>query len=113
MASPFFALAVGAPLAVTVAAAFAGGGALAVFGVYWQTTLQRETEDTVLSRIVSFDTFASFALVPVVLVAVGPLSVLAGRGAILAVAGGSVLISVLVTLLVPAVRSVQWSSVSV
>jgi MFS family permease len=113
MASPFFALAVGAPLAITIVAAFAGGGALAVFGIYWQTTLQHEIEDAVLSRAVSFDTLASFALVPLALVAAGPLSIVVGPAVLLAIAGGSVLISVLVTLQVPAVRAVRWLSVSV
>lgn len=113
MASPFFTLAVGAPLAITIVAAFAGGGALAVFGIYWQTTLQHEIEAAVLSRTVSFDTLASFALVPLALLAAGPLSIRIGPGVLLAVAGGSVLISVLVTLQVPAVRAVRWLSVSV
>ncbi|HZU79836.1 MAG TPA: MFS transporter [Acidimicrobiales bacterium] len=59
------ALAVRAPVAVVAVCAFAAGAAFGVFGPLWDTTMQRELPDEVLSRASAYDWFGSFALLPV------------------------------------------------
>jgi hypothetical protein len=67
-------LAAQAPVAVIAAVAAIGGAGFALFGVWWDTTLQREVPPEVLSRVSSYDWFGSVALLPVGYAIAGPLA---------------------------------------
>jgi hypothetical protein len=66
------------PLVVIIAASFAGGVCLEIFGVMWQTTMQQEIPPHMLSRLTSYDALGSWALMPLGLVAAGPIAAVIG-----------------------------------
>jgi MFS family permease len=102
---PFFLLlAVGAPLAVLLLCAFAGGVGLEIFGVLWSTTMQEQIPQEKLSRVSSYDSFGSFVFMPIGLAAAGPLAVLLGLRPALWVA---LLVMVVPTVLVLLIRDVR------
>lgn len=102
---PFFLLlAVGAPLAVLLVCAFAGGVGLEIFGVLWSTTMQEQIPQEKLSRVSSYDSFGSFVFMPIGLAAAGPLAVLLGLRPALWVA---LLVMVVPTVLVLLIRDVR------
>jgi MFS family permease len=67
-------LAARAPVVAIAAVAVVGGAGFALFGVWWDTTLQREVPSAVLSRVSSYDWFGSVALLPVGYAIAGPLA---------------------------------------
>lgn len=80
---PYVLLGLSAPLWAVVAAAFAMGVSLDIFGVLWQTTLQREVPAEALSRVSSYDALGSLMLGPVGLLIAGPAAVSFGPHAAL------------------------------
>jgi len=68
----FLALRIGV-VPVAIAAFFAGCGN-SIFGVLWDTTLQREVPPAALSRVSAYDWFGSTATLPIGFALVGPLS---------------------------------------
>jgi MFS family permease len=58
---------------VAIGAFFAGFGG-SIFGVLWETTLQREVPPAALSRVSAYDWFGSTATLPIGFALVGPLS---------------------------------------
>jgi MFS family permease len=67
-------LAVPAPTAAIVAAAFATGFGLEIFAVLWDTTMQQQIPGEMLSRVYSYDALGSLALIPVGQAAIGPIA---------------------------------------
>lgn len=70
--APFLLLGLGAPLPWTIAAAFAAGVAISIFGVLWNTTMQRQVPAESLSRVSSYDALGSFMFGPIGLLVAGP-----------------------------------------
>jgi MFS family permease len=100
---PLLALAYRAPLPIIAAGAFVAGVALAVFGVLWNTTMQREVPSEVLSRVSSYDWFGSLVFLPLGFALAGPVSSAIGIRATFIGASIWCVISALVVLAVPSV----------
>jgi MFS family permease len=67
-------LSVAAPTLVIAAAYLLAGIGLEIFGVFWDTSLQENIPQEKLSRVYSYDALGSFVLIPLGLVAAGPLA---------------------------------------
>jgi MFS family permease len=84
---PLVALIGPTPLVVVVAAAFAAGFSIEIFGVLWDTAMQQEIPQEKLSRLSSYDALGSWVLMPLGLAAIGPVaSVLGTRATLVACA---------------------------
>jgi MFS family permease len=97
MVLPLLALARPEPLALVIAAAFAAGFSVEIFGVLWDTAMQQEIPNEKLSRLSSYDALGSFALMPVGYAIAGPVSAAIGSRATFI---GSAVLIVVVTGLV-------------
>ena len=75
---PYLLLGASAPLWSVVLAAFAMGVCFDIFGVLWQTSLQREVPPEALSRVSSYDALGSLMLGPIGLLIAGPAAVAFG-----------------------------------
>ena len=104
LALPIVALAGPAPLAVVLLAAFLSGYLVEIFGVLWDTTIQQEIPQEILSRMSSYDALGSWALMPLGYVVAGPVSAAVGSRATLL---GSAAIIVVATALVFLSRDVR------
>jgi len=78
MTLPLLALARPAPLVVVAAAGFIAGFSVEIFGVLWDTAMQQEIPQEKLSRLYSYDALGSWALIPLALALIGPVSVALG-----------------------------------
>jgi MFS family permease len=76
---PLVLLGLTAPTPVIAAGALVAGVGIEVFGVNWDTTMQQEIPQDVLSRVSSWDALGSFVLMPIGLAAMGPLASLLGN----------------------------------
>jgi MFS family permease len=104
LALPPIAFAAGLPVpAIAVVAAFAGTG-LIVFYSQFTTTMQRQVPEQTLSRVSSYDWFASLAVYPVGLAVAGPVAAAIGVHTVLWGSGLIQLAAILSLLLVPSVR---------
>jgi predicted MFS family arabinose efflux permease len=104
IALPPIAFAAGLPVpAIAVVAALAGTG-LIVFYALFTTTFQRQVPEQVLSRVSSYDWFASLAVYPVGLAVAGPVAAALGVHTVLWATGLIELAAILSLLLVPSVR---------
>ena len=81
------ALALGAPFALVIPMAVAGGVGLALFGVWWQTALAQRIPPAALSRVASFDWMGSLGLLPLGYVLIGVLAEHLGAPEVMGVAG--------------------------
>jgi hypothetical protein len=97
-------LGVAAPLWIILASAFMAGTGLELYGLFWETTLQQHIPDETLSRVSSYDVLGSFALIPVGVAFMGPISNLVGVENTLI---GAALVVVLATAAVVAVADVR------
>jgi MFS family permease len=70
---PLLALAGPATLVVVIAAGFAAGFSVEIFGVLWDTAMQQEIPLDKLSRLSAYDALGSLALTPIALAALGPI----------------------------------------
>lgn len=91
-------------MALTAAAAAVGGAGFAVCAALWDTTLQQEIPQEVLSRVSSYDWFGTLALQPVGFALAGPLASLLGLRTVLF---GAAAVGTLEIMCVLAVRSVR------
>ncbi|GAA2393098.1 MFS transporter [Streptomyces glaucosporus] len=105
LALPSAALAVPVPVAWLVAAMFATGVTLEVFGVTWMTALHQEVPEEKFSRVSAYDWLGSIALVPVATAAAGPVEALVGRPAALWGCSALVVLLTAAVLCVPDVRN--------
>lgn len=106
-ALPYFLLGAGAPLWATVAGAFVLGVCFDVFGVLWQTTMQREVPAESLSRVSSYDALGSLMFGPVGLMLAGPVAAAFGPEPALLACGALVVLSTCGALLAPGVRNLR------
>jgi MFS family permease len=102
---PFFLLAFHAPVWLAAVSMLAIGVAIDVFEVLWLTAVQEHIPGDKLSRVTSWDALGSFALGPVGLVLVGPVSASLGTQRTLICAGSLVAAASLGALLSPSVRT--------
>ena len=101
---PSLAFAAGLPLPVIAAAAALAGTGLIVFYSQFTTTMQRQVPERALSRVSSYDWFASLAVYPVGLAVAGPVGAALGVHNVLWATGLIELAAILSLLLVPSVR---------
>jgi hypothetical protein len=90
-----------APVAIGAFCAGVGGS---IFGVLWETTLQREVPADALSRVSAYDWFGSIATLPVGFALVGPLSHALGISGALWLGAAVALVSSAAVLALPDVR---------
>ncbi|GAA2375845.1 MFS transporter [Nonomuraea africana] len=103
-ALPYLLLGVGAPLWTVVLGAVVMGVSMDVFGVLWQTTMQREIPAESLSRVSSYDALGSLMFGPIGLLVAGPVAVVIGPGPALVGCAVIVVVCGLAALLSPGVR---------
>ena len=97
-------LGIAAPLVLILPAALVAGIGLELYGVFWDTTLQQHIPDEKLSRVSSYDVLGSFALIPVGVAVMGPISGAIGVADTLI---GAALVVVVATLAVVCVSDVR------
>jgi MFS family permease len=102
-------LGIGAPLWSVVAGAFLGGLCIDIFGVLWETSMQREVPPAALSRVSSYDAMGSFMFGPLGAIAAGPLVTSIGVRAALVAAAATVAVPTALALLAKGVREVRVS----
>ncbi|WP_395295619.1 MFS transporter [Kitasatospora hibisci] len=107
-ALPSAALAAGAPLLWTAAAALVAGLGSAVCGALYETTMQRWVPGDVLARVTAFGGLGAFVLGPLGLAAAGPLAERVGAGTVLAFGALWQLVSGVTVLAVREVRCASW-----
>jgi len=100
-------LGIAAPLLVILPAAFVAGVGLELYGVFWDTTLQQHIPDEKLSRVSSYDVLGSFALIPVGVAVMGPISGAIGVAETLLGAAVVVVVATLAVISVPDVRNLR------
>ncbi|NUP82404.1 MAG: MFS transporter [Nonomuraea sp.] len=106
-ALPYVLLGLDAPLWAIVAGAFVLGVCFDVFGVLWQTTMQREIPAESLSRVSSYDMLGSLMFGPIGLMLAGPAAHVFGTEGALLGCAVLVVLSTLAALLSPGVRSLR------
>jgi len=106
-ALPLFFLASYGPLAAIIGAAFAAAICIDIYEVLFDTTLQRHVPEEALSRVVSYESMASFAFVPFGLAIAGPISAAIGVRQTLLGAAVLIVLAGPVILMVPSVRAIR------
>jgi MFS family permease len=104
-------LSVAAPVLLIAAAYLLAGIGLEIFGVFWDMSLQQNIPQEKLSRVYSYDALGSFVLIPLGLVAAGPLAAAIGIEETLWLAGGVIALGTLGMLMVPDVRTLRRTAV--
>lgn len=104
---PFLALGLGAPLWAVVPLAVVMGGAFDVFGVLWNTTMQRLVPADALSRVAAYDAFGSLMFGPIGLLVAGHAVVWWGARPSMIGAALLMLVTVVLALLSPEVRGLR------
>jgi Transmembrane secretion effector len=89
------------------------GLGLAPFIVYWESALQVDVPRALLARVVSLDWMCSFALLPLGLALVGPVTGAVGRAPVLVVAVVAYVVPSLLVLRVPGAREFRTPAASV
>jgi predicted MFS family arabinose efflux permease len=107
VAVPLALLALEAPLAAVVAAAFSGGFGIEMYSVLWDTTLQQQIPPDRLSRVSSYDFLGSFALIPLGTAVIGPIAAAVGIQRTLVGATAVVVLATLAVLAIPDVRNLR------
>lgn len=103
----FLALGLGAPLWVVVGLAVVMGMAFDIFGVLWNTTMQRLVPAEALSRVAAYDAFGSLMFGPVGLLVAGHAVVWWGARESMVAASLLMLVTVGLALLSPEVRRLR------
>jgi MFS family permease len=105
LALPMALLALGAPLALVALAGFAAGVSSNVYGVLWETTIQREVSPEAISRVSAFDFLGSTALAPVGLFVAAPIAGILGAQAATMLFAAAVVAATIGALCAPGIRS--------
>lgn len=103
---PFLLLGLGAPVWLIAASMLVNGICVDIFEILWDTTLQQHVPTEAISRITSYDVMASFALGPIGLILVGPISDLVGVRTTVLGAGAILTVATIVAFASRDVRSV-------
>lgn len=106
-ALPYLLLGLGTPLWTIVAGAVVMGVCFDVFGVLWNTTMQREIPADSLSRVSSYDALGSLMFGPLGLLVAGPVAIVIGPRPALLGCAVIVVLSSLAALLSPGVRRLR------
>ncbi|ACZ83119.1 MFS transporter [Streptosporangium roseum] len=106
-ALPYLLLGLGTPLWTIVLGAVVMGVCFDIFGVLWNTTMQREIPAESLSRVSSYDALGSLMFGPVGLLVAGPLAIVIGPRPALLGCAAVVVLSSLAALLSPGVRGLR------
>jgi predicted MFS family arabinose efflux permease len=106
-APPMMLLGLGAPVLVVAASALLAGVCFDIFGVLWETALQRHIPPDALSRVGSYDAIGSFMMAPLGLLAAGPAAGLFGVEAALWGCAALVVVPTALALLSPQVRQLR------
>ncbi|GAA0397225.1 MFS transporter [Microbispora corallina] len=106
-ALPSLLLGAAAPLWSVVLGAMVMGVSFDIFGVLWNTTMQREVPPEALSRVSSYDALGSLMLGPIGLMVAGPLAVVTGPRPALTACGVIVVLVSLAALAAPGVRNLR------
>ncbi|GIH65190.1 MFS transporter [Microbispora siamensis] len=106
-AAPYVLLGLSAPLWTVVAGAFVMGVCFDIFGVLWQTTMQREIPAESLSRVSSYDALGSLMFGPLGLLLAGPVAIAVGPRPALVACGAVIVLVTLAALLAPGVRGLR------
>ncbi|GAA4234177.1 MFS family permease [Streptosporangium album] len=106
-ALPYLLLGLGAPLWTVVVGAVVMGVCFDIFGVLWNTTMQREIPPESLSRVSSYDALGSLMFGPVGLLVAGPLAITIGPRAALLGCAAVVVLASLAALFSPGVRGLR------
>lgn len=101
------ALAAGLPYSMLACAFFAGGFAIAMFNVFWDTTLQREIPPALLSCVSAYDLVGSICLLPLGYIIAAPMAALMGRDGALWWGTGFTVLSIIIVLCLPGVRRLR------
>ncbi|MCF2527391.1 MFS transporter [Yinghuangia soli] len=107
MAVPITLLGLGAPVYVVAAGAFVMGVSHDVFGVLWETTMQREIPREALSRVSAYDALGSFMFGPLGLIAAAPLADAVGARHALLLCAGLIVLATAAALCAPEVRNLR------
>jgi hypothetical protein len=89
------------------ATALLAGGCLEVFWVSWATAMQQEIPPAKLSRLSSYDLFASFTLAPLGAVVAGPAANAFGTPAVLTAGGLLIVLLAIAVLFIPEIRRMR------
>jgi hypothetical protein len=89
---------------LVVVSAFVLGLCFDLFGILWQTVMQREIPPTALSRVSSYDALGSLMLGPLGLVLAGPAAERFGAHAALVACGVVMVLTTAAALAAPGVR---------
>lgn len=106
---PMLALGFAAPLPVIAAGAAASGIQLAVFGVLWDTTMQREIPAEARSRVSAYDWFGSLVFLPLGYAIAGPISGAIGIRTTFVAGSVYCFVTTALVLLVPSVTRLRWT----
>ena len=100
-------LSLAAPTIVIAAAYLLAGVGIEIFGVFWDISLQQNIPQEKLSRVYSYDALGSFVLIPLGIVAAGPLAEAVGADETLWLAAATIGIATLAMLSVRDVRTLE------
>jgi len=109
-ALPLFALGFRLPIALIAIGAVLGGFSFSIFGALWDTTLQRNVPNEVLSRVSAYDWLGSLVLLPIGEAVIGPIARLIGLRTTFVGAGVILVLAITVVLLVPSVTNLRAES---
>ncbi|WP_084259289.1 MFS transporter [Microtetraspora malaysiensis] len=106
-ALPYLLLGAAAPLWTVVASAVVMGICFDIFGVLWNTTMQREVPPEALSRVSSYDALGSLMFGPIGLMLAGPVAISVGPRPALLGCAAIVAVASLLALLSPGIRNLR------
>jgi hypothetical protein len=95
------------PYLLTAACFFLGGLSIAIFGVLWDTTLQREIPPDRLSRVAAYDLFGSICLLPLGFLMAAPLAAAFGRDGALWLGAAFTIVSIIAVLFIRDVQQLR------
>ncbi|HZM81825.1 MAG TPA: MFS transporter [Candidatus Limnocylindrales bacterium] len=105
----FIAMAEAPRVALLIPAALAAGFGIEQFGIAWESTMQRNIPDELLSRVYSYDMLGSFLAIPLGQVLAGPAALAWGTQTTILVAAGVSVAAVLFMLAFREVRTLPAS----
>jgi MFS family permease len=109
-AAPALMLAMSTRVWLIAVATFANGVCGQIFGVLWNTTLQRKIPADLLSRVSAYDALGSIGLAPLGVIAAGFLLESIGARTTLLIAAAMVIVPTALALLEPDVRRLRFDS---